>query len=292
MGYKVDNAIIMAAGMSSRFAPISYEKPKALINVRGEVLIERQIRQLQEAGIRHIIVVTGYKKEQFTYLNKKYGVDLIYNEEYHIRNNHSSIYAARKYLNNTYVCSADNYFTVNPFEPEVDAPYYAALFAPDETNEWCIQTNKEDWITGVRIGGKNSWYMMGHTFWNSEFSEEFLQILESVYDEDATKTKLWETIYLEHINILKMKIKRYQPGQIYEFDSLDELRLFDPEYLNNSDSTIIRKISEILGCRESEILRTEPVKTENGDITGVRFLCHNKKYKFDYKGGTVIDEKN
>ena len=51
MGYKADNAVIMAAGLSSRFAPLSYEKPKALIPVRGEVLIERQIRQLREAGI-------------------------------------------------------------------------------------------------------------------------------------------------------------------------------------------------------------------------------------------------
>lgn len=37
--FKVDNAIIMAAGLSSRFAPISYEKPKGLLRVRGEVLI-------------------------------------------------------------------------------------------------------------------------------------------------------------------------------------------------------------------------------------------------------------
>lgn len=41
---KVDNAIIMAAGTSSRFAPLSFERPKALIEVRGEILIERQIR--------------------------------------------------------------------------------------------------------------------------------------------------------------------------------------------------------------------------------------------------------
>ena len=39
--YKVDNAIIMAAGLSSRFAPLSYEKPKGVLTVRGEVLIER-----------------------------------------------------------------------------------------------------------------------------------------------------------------------------------------------------------------------------------------------------------
>ena len=49
--YKVDNAVIMAAGMSTRLAPLSYETPKALLNVHGEVLIERQIRQLGEAGI-------------------------------------------------------------------------------------------------------------------------------------------------------------------------------------------------------------------------------------------------
>ena len=70
---KVDNAIIMAAGTASRFVPLSYEKPKALVEVRGEVLIERQIRQLREAGIKEIIVVTGYKAEQFEYLKDRAG---------------------------------------------------------------------------------------------------------------------------------------------------------------------------------------------------------------------------
>ena len=37
----VDNAIIMAAGMATRLAPLSYEKPKALLNIKGEILIER-----------------------------------------------------------------------------------------------------------------------------------------------------------------------------------------------------------------------------------------------------------
>ena len=67
MGYQVDNAVIMAAGVSSRFAPLSYETPKALINVNGEVLLERQIRQLKDAGIEEIILVVGYMKEQFYY---------------------------------------------------------------------------------------------------------------------------------------------------------------------------------------------------------------------------------
>ena len=66
------NAIIMAAGTSSRFVPLSAELPKGLIEVKGEVLIERQIRQLQETGIEDIIVVVGYKAEMFAYLKDKY----------------------------------------------------------------------------------------------------------------------------------------------------------------------------------------------------------------------------
>lgn len=60
--YKVTNAVVMAAGLSQRFAPLSYERPKGLLKVRGEILIERQIRQLLDAGISDITVVVGYKR--------------------------------------------------------------------------------------------------------------------------------------------------------------------------------------------------------------------------------------
>lgn len=80
--YKVDNAIIMAAGLSSRFVPLSYERPKGVLRVRGEVLIERQIRQLQEAGITDITVVVGYMKETFFYLEDAFGVKIRVNEQY------------------------------------------------------------------------------------------------------------------------------------------------------------------------------------------------------------------
>ena len=93
--YKVKNAIIMAAGMSSRFVPLSYEKPKGLLVVKGEVLIERQIEQLKEAGIDEIVIVVGYKKESFFYLEDKYGVKIIINPEYNIKNNIETLYVAR-----------------------------------------------------------------------------------------------------------------------------------------------------------------------------------------------------
>ena len=92
--YNVDNAVIMAAGTASRFAPLSYERPKALIEVKGEVLIERQIRQLKEAGIDNISIVVGYMKERFYYLKEKFGVKIIENPDYLVRNNNGSLAAA------------------------------------------------------------------------------------------------------------------------------------------------------------------------------------------------------
>ncbi len=166
---RVDNAIIMAAGTASRFAPISYEKPKALITVKGEVLIERQIRQLKEAGIHEIIVVTGYKAEQFEYLRKKLGVTLVHNPEYLTKNNHSSIYAVKDYLKNSYICSSDNYFLQNPFENEVENSFYSCVFAKGKTQEWCI-SEKNGWIENVVVGGEDSWVMLGHVFWSKSNS--------------------------------------------------------------------------------------------------------------------------
>lgn len=286
MSYKVDNAIIMAAGMSSRFAPISYEMPKALITVKGQVLIERQITQLKNAGIKEIIIVTGYKKEQFEYLKHKFNVTIIENHDYELRNNNGSIYVARDYICNSYICSADNYFTYNPFETSVDESYYSALFSHGATKEWCMQTDNEGFINQVTIGGSNSWYMMGHVFWSEEFSHKFLNILLQEYTLPSTQPKLWEHIFMEHLDVLKMKIRKYPDNAIYEFDSLDELRQFDSSYLENSHSATMKFICRKLQCPESSVYSIEPLKEKNSTI-GILFRYNSDIYSYRYHTNTM-----
>lgn len=236
--YKVDNAIIMAAGLSSRFAPLSDTTPKALLKVKGEIMIERQICQLIEAGIPEIYVVVGYKKEMFYYLADKYGVHIVENPEYASRNNHSSIYAARDYLGNSYICSADNYFMENVFEPYVYEPYYSAVYMSGRTNEYCLSANFNGRITHVRIGGSDSWCMMGHSYWDRKFSRHFVDLLEAEYDLPQTRDMYWESIYMRHLDTLTLYIRKYPDGVIREFDNLDELCLFDPSYMPYKDSLV------------------------------------------------------
>ena len=281
--YKVDNAVIMAAGLSRRFAPISYERPKGTLKVRGEVLIERQIKQLHEAGITDVTVVVGYKKEYFFYLAKRFGVTIVVNDDYLTRNNNGSLWLVREQLGNTYVCSSDDYFTTNPFEPYVYKAYYSAQYAEGPTQEWCITTGTGGRITGATVGGADAWTMLGHVYFDRAFSTRFVQILEEVYDLPETEGKLWESIYLEHVKDLDMVMRRYPAGVINEFDSVDEIRSFDPMFMENVDSEVFDTISGALDCAKSEITDFYPLKQGITNLS-CHFAVGDTEYVYRHPG--------
>lgn len=284
---KVDNAIIMAAGTSSRFAPLSYEKHKAMTVVKGEVLIERQIEQILSAGVPEIYIVTGYKAEQFEYLRERYGVKLIHNPEYLTRNNNGSIWAVKEILGNSYICSSDNYFAVNPFEADVDDAYYAAEYADGHTAEWCMTEDGNGYISSVTIGGDNAWYMLGHTFWSKAFSDKFISILKNEYGKEETQDKLWEKIFMAHLDVLKMRIRKYDPGVIYEFDTMDELREFDTSYVVDTRSVILKKVAVQLGTTEDQIVHITTLKGSNTEAIGFEFDVGSDHYRYQYEPGLL-----
>lgn len=273
------NAIIMAAGMASRFVPLSMETPKALLKVKGEVLIERQINQLKQSGIREIIVVVGYLKEKFEYLKEKYDVILIENPVYQVRNNHSTLYTARNYLGNTFICCGDNYFNENVFQKKTDYSYYAAVYNHGTTKEWCLKTDESNKIIDIKIGGSNSWIMKGHAYFTKDFSQKMLVYLSEAYFDEKCKNKFWEEIYMSHLQEMDMYIEQYEHGIIEEFDSIEELRAFDETYSSCTGSSILKKISKKLGGKEGDLNNIQPIKKQNA-IVGFRFTYEKCSYVY------------
>lgn len=280
------NAIIMAAGTASRFVPLSEETPKGLLEVRGEILIERQIKQLREAGVEDITIVLGYRAEMFQYLHDKYGVQLVYNDDYHVYNNTSSIIRVVDRLGDTFICCSDHYFTENVFLDKPEDSYYAALYASGETNEYCLQLDQQDWIEDVRIGGADAWYMAGHVFFNNSFSEKFREIFVEAYQEEETKMGYWEDVYMKHIASLPMKARKYKTGVINEFDSIDELRCFDTSYITDTRSSILKNVCTKLNCKEKDLNTFTRIKRKDQYLL-FSFKKGNELYIYDGRDASV-----
>ncbi len=70
-GHKV-TAIIIAAGFEQDLLPLIEDRPKAMLEIKGKTILERQIQVLNECGVKDIVVVRGYHKEQINLPNIRY----------------------------------------------------------------------------------------------------------------------------------------------------------------------------------------------------------------------------
>ena len=229
--YKVDNAIIMAAGYSARCMPLSNILPKGLFRVKGEILIEREIRQLQEAGIKEIIVVTGFMQEKFQYLREKHGVILIHNDDYDKYNNIASLYKAQNYMKNYYILCSDNYYADNVFHKYVYSPYYSCVYSEEYCDEYCVlKEDKDGYITSIKRGGEKAWYTIGDCFFDREFSDTFVKYMNEEWNDMNTRNMLMDDFHIQHIDELKLKKVEREKNKVLEFDTLEEFKQFDSSF--------------------------------------------------------------
>lgn len=283
--YEIDNAIILAAGITQSFAPLSYENPTGLLNVKEEILIERQIKQLKEAGINDISVVIGYKKEKFFYLEEKFDVQLVINEDYYKYGSASSLMRVINKLKNTYICISDTYFTENIFSKYNYEPFIATHIALNKLDKYCCKVDHHQNIIQINpYGDKHDFIMQAHSYFNREFSNKFKEIFIRDYNaKKSVREGFWEDFYKEYLKELPMKAIVFSSSIIHELGSLDELRTFDPYYIKNSDSEILHNICKILKVQQSDIKDIEPIKT---GLTNTSFIfkVNNKKYVYRHPG--------
>ncbi len=63
MGTSSNRALILAAGLGTRLAPITNDRPKSLVPVNGKPILLKQIENLKENGVEDITIVSGYKAD-------------------------------------------------------------------------------------------------------------------------------------------------------------------------------------------------------------------------------------
>ncbi len=77
-------AMILAAGRGERLRPMTDTMPKALLDVHGKSLLERQLENIRDAGITTVVINLGWLGDQIVGRigsGARYGLDIIYSQE-------------------------------------------------------------------------------------------------------------------------------------------------------------------------------------------------------------------
>lgn len=266
------NAIILAAGFGMRMVPINTQSPKALMEVNGEPLIERIIKQLHEVGVMNICIVVGFMKEQFEYLIDEYGVELIVNEEYSSKNNLHSLALASEYLSNTYIIPCDIWCDRNPFHRhELYSWYMVSDLVDNESN---VRVNRKNELVSVpeRQGGNA---MVGISYLVKEQSERVKERLMVFDNNSRYDGAFWEeTLYENDRMIVQARV--VHANNVVEINTYEQLRELDEES-NHLKSDAISIIAKTLGVSDSDIVNITVLKK---GMTNRSFLfsCKDKKY--------------
>lgn len=266
------NAVILAAGYGMRMVPINKELPKGLIEVNGELLIERLIEQLQEAGIQDISIVVGFMKEQYEYLIDKYGVKLIVNPEYGEKNNLHSLKRAADRISNTYIVPCDVWCGVNPFSHRELYSWYMVTDSMDDESD--VRVSRKLELVSVDEEEKGN-RMIGIAYLLEKDAVRLRERIQELAKKKTFNNAFWEEALM---NGDRMAVTaRVMPSRdVHEINTYEQLRELD-EQSKQLDSDILLMAARALDCELGELKEIEVLK-KGMTNRSFQFTSRGKRY--------------
>lgn len=288
---KVEKAVILASGLGSRMGDLTTNTSKCLLEVKGDILIERLITQLKEKGITDIVVLVGYMKEKFLYLAEKYGVKLVENPEYDTKNTIASFYHLINEIKNknVYIVVGDIYLEKNIFNSFETEPYYLGPWLDDCTGEWIYNYDESGKVSGVVLDGFYDYFLGGFSFHTKHFINELIKLVKEKYHEIGTDKLYWEEVLVYNFDKLPdFFVRKIPSGILYEFDTKQDL-----DRIKNETIVLKDKLTSILNLSNDKRISIDKIGDGLNNHTYIANV-DDKKYVVRIAGdttGVFVDRK-
>ncbi len=271
--YSPQSAIILAAGLGLRMVPINNSISKGLLEIKGEPLIERVIKQLNEVGIFKIYIVVGFMKEQYEYLIDKYNVELIVNNDYAFNNSIVSLSLAMNYISNTYIIPCDVWCKDNPFRKNELFSWYMVSNELSLKSRVCVNRKKQLVIADKHDLGNR---MIGISYISIDDAEMLKNNITELLKLDTNRGLFWEdALGLKDKYFLSAKI--VNQSDYFEIDTYEQLRSLDSNS-NQLQSKVIELLTGIFNVDASEVI----------NISALKKGMTNRSFLFSVKGKQYI----
>ena len=257
-------AVLLAAGPDRPFSLTA--TPRPLLEVEGEPLIQRLIRQLQEVGIRDITVVIGYQKERFEYLIDLCGVELVVNPLYALRNNLHSLALVAHRLENAYVVPCDLWFRDNPFRSRELYSWYMVTQTATATGTLRINRKQELVVADPATGGNA---MVGVSYLMGQEAAAVRQRLARMDADRRYEGAFWEETLYEGDKLL-VGAREIPADQAIEIHSREDWR-------GGPRTKAADIAADALGVPPEEITHLTPLKKGAVNHT-YSFVCRGERY--------------
>lgn len=266
-------AVILAAGFGMRMVPINTETPKAFIEIDGESLIERIIKQLHAVGVNDITIVVGFMKERFDYLIDEYDVKLAVNRDYASKNNLHSLSLVKGPLDNTYIIPCDIWCNKNPFNRnELYSWYMVSDLIDDESS---VRVNRKSELSVVSEGASGN-SMVGISYLTGDVARRVEEKIKKLAADKRYEESFWEeALYDKDRMIVHAKV--VHSSEVVEINTYEQLRDLD-DNSNQLQSDAIDIISQALNVKPYEI----------EDITVLKKGMTNRSFLFASQGQKYI----
>lgn len=268
---KPKRAIILAAGSGIRMAPLSFEMPKGLMDVKGEVLIERIIRQLHAVGIKEIYVVVGFMKEQFEYLIDDFGVVLVTNSKYQKRNNLYSLSLLKEKIDNTYIIPCDIYCRENPFN--VNETYSWYMVSDELVDDYAVKVSRNHEIIMENTQPGNQ--MIGISYICNDVADKVSQKISLLCDNPKYFHSFWEEALIEK-NKMIVSARVVNRNDYIEINTYEQLREIDSDS-NSLNAYAIKIIEDVFNTTRENIKDIQVLKKGMTNRSFI-FSCKDSKY--------------
>jgi CTP:phosphocholine cytidylyltransferase-like protein/thiamine kinase-like enzyme len=267
------NAIILAAGFGMRMVPINLSTPKALLEVNGEPLIERIIKQLHDVGVKDVTIVVGFMKESFDYLIDEYGVELVVNTEYAAKNNLSSLALVADRISNTYIVPSDIWCGRNPFNNHEMYSWYMVSDIIDNESDVRVNRKNELVKVGERDGGNA---MVGISYLLEEDAGVIREVIKKLNATGKHDEDFWE-VALYNNGKMMITAKLVQASNVVEINTYEQLRELDGES-NHLKSDALDVIADVFHAKHDDIV----------GITALKKGMTNRSFLFSVRGDKYI----